>query len=175
MTEGHTLDFPAIWHDAIPYERFVAEAEELQKLWLGIYDRFVVPAWALEQAAVTDGTRLLCITEDWCWDAANSVPPVAKLCEQSGRMELRVVKRDENLEVMDHYLTNGTRSIPVVVVLNDGFRELGSWGPRPRELQKWAMEHKDTMSKKDFYVAMRRWHLKDKGESTLQEVLEKGQ
>ena len=55
-------------------------------------------------------------------------------------LELRIVLRDEHPEVMDRYLTNGSRSIPIVIALDEEFRELGHWGPRPRELQAWVME-----------------------------------
>ena len=172
MAAQNTLDFSAIWQDAIPYDRFVAEAEDLQKLWVGMYRRFLVPAWALKRARQVGDVRLICITEDWCWDAANVVPPIAKLCDETATMELRVVKRDEHPDIMDRYLTNGARSIPIVVGLDSEFRELGRWGPRPRELQAWAMAHKDELPKKEFYIAMRRWHVEDAGMSTLDEVME---
>ena len=47
-------------------------------------------------------------------------------------LELRMLRRDQHPEVMDRYLTNGSRSIPIVIVLDEEFRELGHWGPRPR-------------------------------------------
>ncbi|MDH3455337.1 MAG: thioredoxin family protein [Gemmatimonadota bacterium] len=172
MAAQRALDFPAIWQDAIPYDRFIAEAQDLQKLWEGIYRRFQVPAWARERAREVSGIRFLCITEDWCWDAANVVPPIAKLCDESGTMELRIIKRDEQPEIMDRYLTNGSRSIPIVVALDSEFHESGRWGPRPRELQAWALAHKDELPKKEFYTTMRRWHVEDAGMSTLREVME---
>lgn len=171
MTARRALDFSTIWQDAIPYDGFVEEARDLQKLWEGVYRRFRVPQWAQDRARQLSGVRLLCITEDWCWDAANVVPAVAKLCDETGAMELRVVKRDENPDVMDAYLTNGSRSIPIIVGLGPDFRELGHWGPRPHELQMWAVANKDTLPKKEFYATMRRWHVEDGGHSTLQEVL----
>jgi hypothetical protein len=172
MAAPRALDFRAIWQDATPYDCFVAEAQDLKRLWEGIYRRFRVPPWAQERARQMGGVRLLCITEDWCWDAANVVPPIAKLCDETGTMELRVVKRDEHPDIMDQYLTNGTRSIPIVVALDSEFQELGQWGPRPRELQTWVLDHKDDLPKKEFYATMRRWHVEDAGMSTLREVME---
>jgi hypothetical protein len=84
---------------------------------------------------------------------------------------MRVLKRDQNPDVMDRYLTNGARSIPIVIVLNEELEELGYWGPRPGELQQWVMEHKDTMSKEERYKQVRRWYAKDKGAATMREVL----
>ena len=73
---------------------------------------------------------------------------------------------------MDHYLTNGARAIPIVIVLDAEFRELGHWGPHPTALQQWVMENKGKMPREELYPQVRRWYARDKGESTLREVLE---
>jgi len=173
VTAGGGVDFPGLWQGAIPYGSFAAEVQELRGLWEGIYKKATIPDWALEQArARGQGAHFLVINEDWCWDAANTIPILAKLCDQAGAMELRLIHRDENPEVMDRYLTNGARSIPVVIVLDAEFRELGHWGPRPSELQAWAGANKSKMEKSEFYTEMRRWHVKDGGHSMLREVLE---
>ena len=84
---------------------------------------------------------------------------------------MRVVLRDQHPEIMDRYLTNGSRSIPVVIALGQDFRELGHWGPRPTEIQQWVVDNKDTLSSKTRYPTVRRWYAKDRGETTLGEVL----
>jgi len=86
--------------------------------------------------------------------------------------ELRVIQRDANPEVMDRYLTNGSRSIPIVIALDENFQELGHWGPRPSELQAWVMTNRPTMPKAELYPTVRKWYARDRGETTLREVLE---
>ena len=112
------------------------------------------------------------IAEDWCGDASNTVPIIAKLVNQAPGLELRVVLRDENPELMDRYLTNGARSIPIVVALSDEFEEIGHWGPRPAQLQAWVMANRATIPKAELYPQVRKWYARDRGESTLREVLE---
>ncbi len=169
---GGELDFPWFWEQAVPYHQFAEGVKDLRGLWEGIYKKASIPDATLEDARrYGSAAHFLTITEDWCWDAANTVPVLAKLCDAAGGMELRVISRDEYPDLMDRYLTNGTRSIPIVVVLDAGFRELGHWGPRPSELQAWAKANKGTMEKKDFYAEMRRWHVRDGGQSMLREVL----
>ncbi len=73
---------------------------------------------------------------------------------------------------MRHYLTNGGRAIPIVIVLDEAFREIGHWGPRPAALQAWVREHRDRVEKGERYRFMRRWHVEDQGGSTYREVLE---
>jgi Thioredoxin len=165
------LDFPKLWDQALTYEAFVASSKEHCGLWSGIYKLARVPDWAL--AAVAEGSKrkLLVIAEDWCGDASNTVPIVAKLAEVVPELDLRVILRDQNPEVMDQYLTNGARSIPIVIALGEDFREVGHWGPRPSELQAWVMANRDTMPKAELYPQVRKWYARDRGETTLREVL----
>jgi hypothetical protein len=169
MTE---LDFRALWSEALPYERFVEEAQKNEALWRGVYNRTPIPEWAFKLACQKgNNVRLLVIAEDWCGDASNTVPVLAKLGAEADCLDMRVVRRDEHPDVMDRYLTNGSRSIPIVVALDSEFRELGHWGPRPSELQEWVMEHKGLPSS-ERYPKVRRWYAKDKGAATMREVLE---
>jgi hypothetical protein len=167
------VDLRAVWEIGIPYSRFVQEAEKNVSLWEGVYRTSTIPKWAKEEACDRgQNLRLLVLAEDWCGDASNTVPILARLGDEAECLEMRVIKRDENPVVMDRYLTNGTRSIPIVIAVDGDFNERGHWGPRPRELQQWVMENKDSMPKTELYPKVRRWYAKDKGETTLREVLE---
>jgi len=172
LTDGGLLDFKAVWDGAMPYEDFVRGAAENRGLWEGVYRIVNIPEWALKMACErARGLRILAILEDWCGDASNTVPVLAKLGDLADCLEMRVIKRDQHPAIMDRYLTNGAKSIPIVIVLDNGFREMGHWGPRPSELQSWVIDNKDSMSPEDRYRHVRRWYAKDKGESTLREVL----
>ncbi len=155
----------------MPYARYVETAAKHRELWEGVYRLAKVPAWALEAVPADAGIRLLVLAEDWCGDASNTVPIVAKLADASPGLELRVLRRDEHPAVMDRYLTRGSRSIPIVIALDRAFRELGHWGPRPAELQSFVMANRSTMPKTELYPEVRRWYARDRGETTLREVL----
>lgn len=161
-----------LWDESIGYGKFVEEARKNRPLWEGVYRMARIPPWAVEQACAHAGrSRLLVIAEDWCGDASNTVPVLAKLGDEAECLEMRLIKRDEHSEVMDRYLTNGTRSIPIVIALNEAYEEIGHWGPRPAELQAWVMDNKDRMPKTELYPETRRWYARDRGETTLREVL----
>ena len=164
-------DFRELGDLAQPYEQFVAESEQHRGLWEGIYRLMRVPEWAFQ--AVPPGTRrrLLVIAEDWCGDASSTVPIVARFADTVPGMELRILRRDEYPELMDRYLTDGSRSIPIVVVLDESFQELGHWGPRPAALQAWVLENRATVPKAELYPQVRKWYARDRGETTLREVL----
>jgi hypothetical protein len=167
------LDFRALWNQARTYEDFVQRSREQCALWTGVYRLARIPTWARERACERGVPfRLLVLAEDWCGDASNTVPYVAKLGKEADCLEMRVLRRDEHPTVMDRYLTGTSRSIPIVIVLDHDFREVAHWGPRPRELQAWVMQARPSTPKDDLYLQIRRWYAKDKGESTLREVLD---
>ncbi len=166
------LDFRALWDEALTYDEFLKQSTEHCALWNGVYRLAHIPAWALERACERGRTlRLLVLAEDWCGDASNTIPYVAKLGAQAQCLEMRILRRDEHPEVMDRYLTGTSRAIPIVVVLDDRWQEIGHWGSRPAELQAWVMEARKTTPKEQLYPQIRRWYAKDKGESTLREIL----
>lgn len=107
----------------------------------------------------------LVLTEAWCGDAAQNVPAMAKMAAQNGNISLRFILRDEHLNIMDKYLTNGGRSIPKLICLDaDTLEEIGTWGPRPAEIQQKAMEWKDDpdISKEQWAEKLHKWYANDK-------------
>ena len=169
------LDYRAFWNDGFTWSDYLgSEVLEHRDLWLAVDSRAVVPAWAAEEAAALGGGwKLLIISEDWCGDASNTVPVIARLAETAPGVEVRIVKRDENPELMDRHLTNGARSIPLAVVLDRDFRLVGQWGPRPAELQEMVLREKKAGLRPlaEIYRDVRRWYARDRGESTLREIL----
>lgn len=161
------------WKDAMSFEAFVSSAQSNAELWAAMYRLASVPLWAVNQAAALAPLRLLVIAEDWCGDAVNTVPVLAKLAAVAPGIELRVVRRDETPALMDRYLTGFSRSIPVVIVLDEELDELGWWGPRPRELQARVLDQRARgRDAAAVYAETRRWYARDRGETALREVLE---
>jgi hypothetical protein len=167
------LDFRNIWSGAATFALFSQEATENKGLWEGVYRTTPIPPWAVDKVSEWGGgLRLLVIAEDWCGDASNTVPVLGKLGDEAEGIDVRIISRDDNPEVMDRYLTNGARAIPIAIMLDSDFNEIGFWVPRPTELQQWVLDNKDRIPKEERYPQVRRWYAKDKGVSTLREVLE---
>jgi hypothetical protein len=116
----------------------------------------------------------LVITEAWCGDAAQNLPILHLIAAQTPNIELHLVLRDEHLELMDQYLTNGSRSIPKLIMLDaETLTELATWGPRPAGAQELLAAHKanPTESHADFVKNVQLWYAKDKTLSTQHELL----
>lgn len=82
------------------------------------------------------------ISEAWCGDAAQIVPVIGKIAAQNSRIDLKIILRDEHLSIMDQYLTNGGRSIPKLICLDQDFQEVFVWGPRPKSIQQVVTDTK---------------------------------
>jgi len=106
----------------------------------------------------------LIITEGWCGDAAQNIPTIEKIASQSPNVETRYVLRDENLELMDKYLTYHARSIPKLIALDaETLEEIGTWGPRPQTAMDYFFEMKHQgLEKPQMMENMQRWYNRDK-------------
>jgi hypothetical protein len=166
------MDFRSLWDGAHAFDAFVASSSAHKALWEGIYRISRLPEWAVKAVAPGASRRLLVIAEDWCGDASNTIPILAKFAAAVPGIELRIIQRDRHPEMMERYLTNGSRSIPIVIVLDAAFNELGHWGPRPDVLQSWVIANRGSVPKQQLYPQVRTWYARDRGESTLREVLE---
>ena len=93
--------------------------------------------------------RGLVLTADWCGDAALCVPILQRIAEL-GKIELRFLIRDNNLELMDQYLTNGTsRSIPIFIFIDQNDQEKMVWGPRSPLVQDFITSLRDELPLSD--------------------------
>jgi hypothetical protein len=154
------------------FEQMLATVEKNADLWAGIWRRAVVPDEYLQRVTALRGAwHLLALSEDWCGDAVNTLPVVAKLAELAPNLDLRVLARDQNLDLMDAHLTGTSRSIPVVMVLDDEFVEHGWWGSRPAMLQRWVLGPGQQLDKDARYKEVRAWYARDHGRTTLEEVV----
>ena len=104
---------------------------------------FSVNESLLKVANQTARKNWLVITEAWCGDAGNIVPLFVKLAEQTPGVNLKIMIRDEHPEMMENYLTNGGKSIPILVAYDDVFSKTLQWGPRPKAAQDMVMENKN--------------------------------
>jgi hypothetical protein len=156
----------------ITFDAFLATVDANRELWHALTSRASVVEEVVARAGRIRGRwHLLVILEDWCGDAVNIVPVLARLVEQVPSIELRILRRDENLSLTDEHLTTGKRAIPIVIVLDEDLHEVECWGPRPRELKHWHRKEGMSMDKADRYRSMRRWYAQDRGRSTLDEIL----
>ena len=168
-----TIRVDAARYEAAPrFPAYIESVEKHAELWKGMY-RTAMPSSGdvMRLSGVPGEWRFLALSEDWCSDAVSTLPVMARLAEQAG-MDFRVLGRDANADLMDAHLTSGTRSIPVLMVLDGEFRERGWWGPRPASLQRWYRNEAHMLPKEDRTRRKRAWYARDRGRTVVNELVE---
>ncbi|WP_179375267.1 thioredoxin family protein [Winogradskyella wichelsiae] len=117
----------------------------------------------------------LVISESWCGDAAHIMPIINKVAELNDAIDYKVVLRDENEALMDQFLTNGGKSIPKLVMLDSETHQvLKTFGPRPMVATNLVLDYKAKHGKltPEFKEDLQRWYNKDKGQSTVEDLID---
>lgn len=154
------------------FEAMHATAQTNADLWAAVWRRAVVPPEFVDRVEALDGDwHLLVLSADWCGDAVNSVPVIAKLAELASNADLRILERDANLDLMDAHLTGTSRSIPAVIALGADYVERGWWGPRPAALHQWVMGEGQALEKSERHKHVRAWYARDHALTTLEEIV----
>ena len=115
----------------------------------------------------------LVLTEGWCGDAAQNLPILNKIASGTANIDFKIVLRDENLDLMDLFLTNGGRSIPKLIALDKDNNVLDFWGPRPNIATKMVADYKEKNGALDpqFKQDLQVWYNKDKGKSVQEDFV----
>ncbi len=120
-----------------------------------------------------DSVTWLVLTESWCGDAAHLIPVMNKIAELNSNIDLKLIFRDDHDDLMNLFLTHGSRSIPKLIAIdNTTFEVIDSYGPRPSVLTKMVEEFKTEHGKltAEFKEELQRWYNKDKGQTTFKDL-----
>jgi hypothetical protein len=139
------------FNKAMSYCEYVEQMKRNKAEMQAIYEQFSLNKEVLRKLASVRNKRLrvIALTEDWCGDAMVNNPILMKIA-QAADMEVRFLLRDQNLELMDQYLTNGkSRSIPIYIFLDRDGSEYAVWGPRAANVQQYVDDMRSLLPDKD--------------------------
>lgn len=117
----------------------------------------------------------LVITESWCGDAAHIMPVINKVAEQNSNIDYKIVLRDDNNALMNQFLTNGGKAIPKLIMLDTETNAvLNTFGPRPSVATQLVNNYKAKHGQltPEFKEDLQHWYNKDKGQSTIGDLVE---
>lgn len=115
----------------------------------------------------------LVIVESWCGDGAHMLPVINKIAELNKNIDLKIVLRDENLELMDLFLTFGSRSVPKLIMIeNETGEVLDTYGPRPSEATSLVNRYKAKYGAltPEFKEDLQHWYNNDKGQNIIDDI-----
>lgn len=185
------MDIKKFWDNAVSYNEYLTQAGEIlgnpkteeQKNFhdyykLGIQrmermsEKYIPNEKQVEELAQKKFRgKILIISEAWCGDASQVLPVVVKFFEQ---FEVRISYRDQEPSLIDDFLTNGSKSIPVVIFLDENYNAINHWGPRPKYGQELLDKHKANpteFTKDQFYNDLQVYYAKNRGFDTIEELL----
>lgn len=146
-----SLELNSWFQKGLTKDEYISSMTRNKEEMTSIYNRFELTESDKKklEAVQSKKLRAIVLTEDWCGDAMLNNPVLLKLAEAAG-MEVRFVLRDQNLELMDQYLTNGTsRAIPIFIFIDQEGNEVGVWGPRAPQMQALVENGRAELPDKD--------------------------
>ena len=126
-------------------------------------------------AGITANMTWLVLTESWCGDAAQTLPVLNKMASLGPGITLKIIQRDGNLELMECFLTKGSRSIPKLLAIDSISNDiLWTWGPRPSKAAHMAYDYKKEHGEltPQFKEELQVWYNRDKGKNTEADLME---
>ncbi|MBD8034438.1 MULTISPECIES: thioredoxin family protein [Solibacillus] len=137
------------FEESTSMKEYMDAMSQLKEQSFAIYERFELP----EDAAFIEklhnaNVHILAITEDWCGDAMINNPIIRKVAEAAD-VEIRTALRDADTDLIDRYLTNGGRAIPMYLILNESGEVITTWGPRAPQLQQLVTDMRATLPVKE--------------------------
>lgn len=131
------------------------------------------PSRALREAVrgIEEPQTWLVVTEDWCGDSAQMLPVIAEAAGLSARVDLRILARDEHIDLIDAYQTDGKRAIPKLIALTDDGTELFTYGPRPTPAAElFADRRREGVPREEIYRELQEWYNEDGGTTVDREL-----
>ncbi|UJL45144.1 thioredoxin family protein [Virgibacillus sp. NKC19-16] len=144
------MDLNQWYEKAMSPDTYIESMKEHKENLLHVYDNFTLPNdEAFFKEIKAKNLRAIVLTEDWCGDAMMNTPVLLRLAEKSD-IDVRMLLRDQNLELMDQYLTNGkSRSIPIFIFIDEHGNEVAKWGPRADKVQQFSDDARQSLPAKD--------------------------
>lgn len=138
------------FEESIPMAQYMEQMTTpvLKEKSFAVYENFNVnPEDELFALLKEEKPHILAITEDWCGDAMLNNAVIRKIAEEAD-LDIRCAFRDADTDLIDRYLTNGGRAIPIYLLLNEQGEVIGKWGPRAPELQQLVTEMRAQLPEK---------------------------
>ncbi len=156
-------------YDSEEYVGYVKMNEVRQNRWLkkGIIQTECIDAIL----SISEPQDWVIITEPWCGDAAQIIPFIIKSASYNSLIDVTIQLRDGDSEI-EKYLTNGSKSIPILVVRTKD-EELFHWGSRPKGAQQLVDELKNKQSGfEQIKEELQKWYNQDAGNAIQNELVD---
>jgi hypothetical protein len=170
------MNLKVYFEKALFYEDYVNLLNESKSLHLRHFHKFNLTKQVEQKIQKSNALNILTITEPWCGDSLALLPIVKKISLANPNWNLKIILRDQHIELIDKFLTNTKRAIPIFLFLDENFNFLFKWGPRPENASRIFEQYgdkieKEEIEKSEVILKIRKYYAKDRGEETSKELL----
>jgi len=170
------MDLKAYFEKALTYDQYVELLEDNRELHELHYKKFKASPGEEQVIQGIKPLKIIVLTEPWCGDSLAIFPVVRRIAEINGQWEMRILRRDENLELMDQFLTRNARAVPIFLFLDENYSLIARFGPRPQAAQAIFEMHREEfksgkIEKAEVIKKIRNFYAKDKGKAILNDLL----
>jgi hypothetical protein len=166
ILHGKIVDKP---YDDVHYLEYVKLNLSRQNRWLKTGELTSETKSTIQ--SIQQKQQWLLITEPWCGDASHIVPFIVKMADLNPLITLDLQLRDSPESEIDNYLTNGGKSIPMLIVRNEDNSDLFHWGPRPADCQQLYLGLKDSNAPfEEVKITLQQWYNQNKGVDIQNEI-----
>ncbi len=161
---------------AMNYKEYIQLLGENLALHQLHYKKFIISDDKLAELKSLNASRILVITEPWCGDSLALLPVIWKMSEAKSDWEIKIILRDKHPDLIDQFLTNNVRAIPVFLFLDNSGELILKWGPRPEKAQEIFEMHRDLIAtgqleKTEVIKKIRTFYAKNRGEAVYQDLM----
>jgi hypothetical protein len=155
------------------FAQFLEQARARRDEWRSRYNDATVTADLVTRLrALPERRRILVVSEDWCFDSANTIPYLARLVDGAPeRLEMRIIGLEIGRPIMEaHRTPDGRAATPTVIVLDERGRITGAWTERPSAAQTWFLERQKVTMQEPLHDQLEKWYEDDAGKTTMAEI-----
>jgi len=107
-------------------QEYIDQIKVNKEPFLEIYNGVELPSEATEWADGLDGSiNLAVFTADWCGDAVSTTPIILRLADRSGKVNLQVFNRDDDVPLANTFLPeHRAGTVPIFVALDGDMNEI---------------------------------------------------
>lgn len=125
-----------VWDRAMTFDEYVAQMTQNRERYQENFEATEITQQDRERFG-GQPLRFLVLTEDFCGDSAQFVPPLGKLAHELDNVDIRVLLRDQHHELAENYRrADGYQAIPVIIMLDEDGNELGYLVERPNRVNE---------------------------------------
>ncbi len=129
-------------------EAYIERLDKHKDAFQHVFRTFSIKEEDKELFKKTKNLRAIVLASENCGHCMMDIPIFLHIAAEA-EIDTRFLIREDNLELMDQYLTNGKRYVPMFIFIDEQGKEVAKWGPWAPEVLEFTNKLKAELPSKD--------------------------